>query len=69
VTIADGVKVAIKDTVGAGDAYTAALTAGLLAGRDLESINRAACEIAAFVCSQSGATPKLPKCLCAKIGR
>jgi fructokinase len=69
VSIADGVKVAVKDTVGAGDAYTATLTAGLLAGRDLDTINRAACEIATFVCSQSGATPKLPKDLCAKILR
>jgi fructokinase len=61
VSIADGITVTVKDTVGAGDAYTAALTAGLLAGRDLDTINHAACEIAAFVCSQSGATPKLPK--------
>lgn len=67
VSITDGVKVTVKDTVGAGDAYTASLTAGLLADRDLDTINRAACEIAAFVCSQSGATPKLPSNLCAKI--
>ncbi len=54
-----GVAVHVVDTVGAGDAFTAALALGLLDCRDLETINRTACEVAAFVCSQSGATPNM----------
>ncbi|HUP77360.1 MAG TPA: carbohydrate kinase [Pirellula sp.] len=55
-----GVETRIVDTVGAGDAYTAAFMIGLLNCRNLETINRTACEVAAYVCSQSGATPILP---------
>ncbi len=55
-----GMPVTVRDTVGAGDAFSAALTLGLLRGDELERINRRACEIAAFVCSQPGATPSLP---------
>jgi fructokinase len=54
------VDVGVVDTVGAGDAFTAALAIGLSQGLDLQSINRRACLVAAFVCTQSGATPKLP---------
>ncbi len=49
------------DTVGAGDAYTATLIAGLLAGKPLGAINRHANRVAAFVCTQRGATPELPE--------
>lgn len=55
-----GFPTTIADTVGAGDAFTAALIMGLLNHRPLESINETACKIAAFVCSQPGATPELP---------
>ena len=55
-----GIETHVVDTVGAGDAYTAVLTLGLLEGRNLDAINRLACQVAAFVCSQSGATPQLP---------
>ena len=48
------------DTVGAGDAFTAAVTLGLLAGWPLGTIHHRANELAAFVCSQAGATPRLP---------
>jgi len=48
------------DTVGAGDAFTAALCMGLLRGEALSAINDRANRIAAFVCTQSGAVPKLP---------
>lgn len=55
----------VKDTVGAGDAFTAALVMGLLQKLDLDRINVAANEVAQFVCSCSGATPPLPDELCA----
>ncbi|MEM8943631.1 MAG: carbohydrate kinase [Planctomycetota bacterium] len=51
----------LADSVGAGDAYAAALTIGLLRGEDLPAINDYACRIAAFVCSCVGATPRLPE--------
>ncbi|HEY3863637.1 MAG TPA: carbohydrate kinase [Verrucomicrobiae bacterium] len=52
--------VAVKDTIGAGDAFTAALALGLLEGRSLDSINLRANQVARYVCSQEGATPLLP---------
>jgi fructokinase len=55
-----GTPVVVRDTVGAGDAFTAAFVLGLLRGDKLNTINRRAGEIAAFVCSQPGATPPLP---------
>ncbi len=58
-----GRTVAVSDTVGAGDAFTAALVVGYLAGRPLDEINRHANEVAAFVCSQPGGTPSLPGAL------
>ena len=56
-----GCAVQVVDTVGAGDAFTAAVVLGLLAGRPLAEINRVANQVAAFVCSQPGATPRLPE--------
>ncbi len=53
-------RVAVADTVGAGDAYTAALCVGLLQRFPLETINRWATQVAAYVCSQPGAAPHLP---------
>ncbi len=52
--------VEIQDTVGAGDAFTAAVTLGMLQGVELDEINHAACRIAEYVCSQAGATPNVP---------
>ena len=49
------------DTVGAGDAFTAALIAGLLRGEPLSTLHSRASRIAAYVCTQRGATPKLPE--------
>ena len=53
--------VEIADTVGAGDAFTAALVLGLLHRLELGKINSLAGEVARYVCSCAGATPPLPK--------
>jgi len=53
----------ISDTVGAGDAFTAAITLGLLHNRPLDTINEHANRVAAFVCSKRGATPPMPDSL------
>jgi fructokinase len=53
----------VCDTIGAGDAFSAALAVGLLACRPLDEINRHANEVAAFVCSRPGGTPALPDTL------
>ena len=50
----------IVDTVGAGDAFTAAVITGLLRGRPLEAIHDHASRLAAFVCGCRGATPRIP---------
>ena len=55
-----GLPTKVVDTVGAGDAFTAMLVVGRLAGWPLDEINRRANEVAAFVCTQAGATPELP---------
>jgi fructokinase len=55
-----GYCVEVVDSVGAGDAFTAALALGMLKGYDLDRINDSANRLASFVCSQSGATPGLP---------
>ena len=47
----------VVDTVGAGDAFTAAVVEGILAARPLEEIHGRAGRLAAFVCSQPGAMP------------
>ena len=53
--------VRVVDTVGAGDAFTAAVTMGLLSGMDIGEVHAIAAEIAGFVCSQPGATPATPE--------
>jgi fructokinase len=56
-----GYRTAVVDTVGAGDAFTAALVIGMLLGKKLDIINDAANRLASFVCSRRGATPELPE--------
>ncbi len=56
-----GCPTAVVDTVGAGDAFTAAVAVGLLRGWELEEIQRVANLLAAFVCSRPGAVPALPR--------
>jgi fructokinase len=52
-----GFKVKVSDTVGAGDAFTAALVHGYLRRTPLAQINETANRVGAWVASQSGATP------------
>jgi fructokinase len=47
----------VVDTVGAGDAFTAALVCGLVRNEDLDRIHDRASRLAGYVCSQPGATP------------
>jgi fructokinase len=56
-----GERVPVADTVGAGDAFTAALALGLVLNQPLAEIHRRASQIAAYVCTQSGGTPGLPE--------
>lgn len=55
-----GFRTEVRDSVGAGDSYAATLAVGLLRGHDVSAVNEHACRVAAYVCSQSGATPPLP---------
>ncbi|MFT6620382.1 MAG: fructokinase [Limisphaerales bacterium] len=59
-----GIPTTVDDTVGAGDAFTAALSVGLFHGWPMEALIGKASELAAYVCSQKGATPALPVDLC-----
>ena len=52
-----GYSVKIADTVGAGDAFTAALVHHALRGSSLAAMNAAANRMGAWVASQEGATP------------
>jgi len=53
-----GIPCVVRDTVGAGDSFTAALTVGFLQGKALKDVLRQACETASSVCSQLGAVPQ-----------
>lgn len=50
----------VADTVGAGDSFTAALVIGLLHQDDLDEMHDRAARLASYVCSQRGATPRIP---------
>jgi fructokinase len=52
--------VEVIDTVGAGDAFSAALIMGLLHCDPLPELHCRAARIAAYVCTQRGAVPPLP---------
>ncbi len=53
-------KVDVVDTIGAGDSFTAALTMGMLGSLSLKETHKRAVTLAAFVCTQKGATPVIP---------
>ena len=53
--------VEVADTVGAGDSFTGAFTSAILAGMPLPDAHKLAVDVSAYVCTQNGAMPKLPK--------
>ena len=57
----------IVDPIGAGDAFTAAMTHYLLRGTDLNVLNDAGNRWGSWVASQSGAMPALPQGVRAEI--
>ncbi len=59
VSFMEAPKVSVADTVGAGDAFTAALTIGLLKQLPLRVIHGIATRLAGFVCTQHGAIPEI----------
>lgn len=58
-----GYSVEIADTIGTGDAFTAALVHFKLQGADLATLNRAGNRWGSWVATQSGAMPELPEAL------
>jgi fructokinase len=54
-----GLPVKVADTIGAGDAFTAAMTHYLLRGADLATLNEAGNRWGGWVASQTGAMPPL----------
>jgi fructokinase len=57
ISVHQGIKARIVDTIGAGDSFTAMATLGYLQGLSLDEINHQANMLAAFVCSRQGAMP------------
>ena len=53
--------VEVADTVGAGDSFTAAFVSGILKGMPVEDAHRLAVCTSAYVCTQNGAMPVLPR--------
>lgn len=60
-------QVAVRDTVGAGDSFCAALCAALCAGMEVREAHRLAVDVSAWVCTQPGAMPTLPDTLISRI--
>lgn len=58
-TVHNGFNIIIKDTVGAGDAFLAALIYGINNEKENEEILEFANAVGAFVATKDGATPKL----------
>jgi len=54
-------KVEVADTVGAGDSFTAAFIAAILAGKSVSRAHKLAVDVSAFICTQNGAMPLLPQ--------
>lgn len=54
-------QVEVADTVGAGDSFTAAFIASILKGKTVAEAHSCAVRTSAFVCTQQGAMPVLPR--------
>lgn len=63
-----GVPAKVADTIGAGDAFTAAMAHYLLRGAELPILNEAGNRWGGWIASQSGAMPDLPEKVRADIG-
>jgi fructokinase len=63
-----GMEVEVKDTIGAGDAFTAAVAINYLAGKSLEKIAYAANLLGSYVASQRGATPHISQKILEQVG-
>ena len=61
ISFVDTPKVEVADTVGAGDSFTASFVAAILKGKSVADAHRLAVKVSAFVCTQNGAMPELPK--------
>ena len=59
-------KVEVADTVGAGDSFTGSFCGCILNGKPVQEAHKTAVAVSAFVCTQNGAMPTLPKDLIAK---
>ena len=62
-----GIPIKVADTIGAGDAFTAAMTHYLLRGADLATLNEAGNRWGSWVASQSGAMPPLSDAVLAEM--
>ena len=53
-------KVAVADTVGAGDSFTGSFCAAILKGKTVKEAHELAVKVSAYVCTQNGAMPEIP---------
>ncbi len=54
-------KIEVADTVGAGDSFTATFISSILNGEEVREAHKKAVRVSAFVCTQHGAMPIIPK--------
>lgn len=54
-------RVTVADTVGAGDSFTGSFCAAILRGLPVAEAHKKAVEVSAYVCTQNGAMPEIPK--------
>lgn len=54
-------KVDVADTVGAGDSFIATFIAQVFLGKSIQEAHRKAVDVSAYVCTQNGSMPILPR--------
>lgn len=64
-----GIPVKVADTIGAGDAFTAAIASYLLKGASLARLNEAGNRWGSFVATQHGAMPEISEAVMDEMGR